>query len=122
MKITGANKLETQKTISLLEKHGRKTKQKIFVALAKELSKARRQRVAVNLRKLSKLSEKNKKKILVVPGKVLSLGEAIAGIEVAALQFSAEAKKKIEQAKGKALTLNQLAEGKAKPAEMVLVK
>lgn len=122
MQRTGATKLETRKEIAALEKHGKKAKQKIFLVLAEELGRVRRQRVAVNLRKLGKLAEQNKKKILVVPGKVLSLGEAVAGMEVAAFQFSGEAKKKIAGAKGKALSLMQLAESKIKPSEMVLVK
>lgn len=122
MKRTGATKLETRKLIAELEKHGKKKKQKIFTTIAEQLGKARRQQVEVNLRKLCKIAEANKKKILVVPGKVLSSGNPATGMEVAALKFSADAKKKIETAKGKAISLKQLAESKAKPSEMILVK
>lgn len=122
MKATGPTKLETRKTISELEKHGKKAKQKIFLAIAEQLAKPRRQRVAVNLNKLSALAQKNAKKVLVVPGKVLSFGKVAAGMEIAAFSFSAEARKKIEHAKGKALSLKELAQGKIKPASMLLVK
>ncbi len=122
MKITGATKLETQKLAAEIEKHGKKTKQKIFTVMAEQLRKARRQQAEVNLGKLGKIAEANKKKILVVPGKVLSSGNPFAGMEIAAFKFSAGAKKKIEEAKGRAISLKQLVESKAKPSEMVLVK
>ncbi len=122
MKKTGAIRLETQKLVAEIRKHGKKTKQKIFIVIAEQLGKARRQQVEVNLSKLGKIAEANKKKILVVPGKVLSSGNAFAGMETAAFKFSAGAKKKIEEAKGKAISLKQLVESKAKPSEMVLVK
>jgi len=122
MKITGATKIETRKLIAELEKHGKKASQKIFLAVAEQLSKPRRQRVEVNLQKLSRIAEANKKKTIVVPGKVLSIGNAVAGIEIAALNFSSGAQKKILEAKGKAISLKQLVESKAKPSEMVLVK
>ena len=122
MSRSGPTKLETNKTIAKIAKHGKAAKQKIFLVIAEEIGRSRRQRVAVNLGKLSKLATANAKKILVVPGKVLSLGEAVQGIQVAAFQYSAEAKAKILAAKGKAISLNELIDSKAKPSEMVLVK
>jgi large subunit ribosomal protein L18e len=122
MKQTGPMKLETRRIISTLEEKGKKEKQKIFSLLAEQLSKPSRQMAEVNLSKLSKLAKANAKKILVVPGKVLSSGNAETGMEISAFRFSAEAKKKIVAAKGKALTLMELADGKAKPSEMLLVK
>jgi large subunit ribosomal protein L18e len=122
MQPTGPTKIETRKLITEIEKHGKKTKQKIFLAIAEQLSKARRARVTVNLRKLSALATANAKKVLVIPGKVLSIGEATAGMQVAALQYSKDAKQKIEKAKGKAMTLKELINSKAKPSEMTMVK
>ncbi len=122
MKATGPTKLETRKLAAELEKHAKKTKQKIFLVLSREIGKPRRLRAAVNLRKLGKLAQANAKKVLVVPGKVLSLGNATAGMQVAAFSFSIEAKKKILEAKGKAISLKELAESKIKANETVLVK
>lgn len=122
MQRTGPTKIETQKTISALEKHGKKTKHGIFLVIAEELSKPRRARVSVNLNKLSVLAKANEKKILVVPGKVLSFGNVEQGMTIAAFSFSEEAKKKIIAAKGKAMTLKELIDGKQKVSEMVLVK
>ena len=45
---------------------------------------------------------------VVVPGKVLSVGDLTKKVEVAALTFSAEAKRKIEEAKGRTLSLQEL--------------
>ena len=48
--------------------------------------------------------------MVLVPGKVLSLGEMSKKVDVAAFNFSAEAKKKIEQANGKIMTIKELLE------------
>ena len=122
MKRTGATKLETLKLIAGLKKHGKRTGQKVFTAIAEQLGKPRRQRVEVSVGKLGKIAEANKKKILAVPGKVLSSGNPVAGMEVSAMKFSAGAEKKIREAKGKAVLLGQLVESKARPCEIVLVK
>ncbi len=90
--------------------------------IAEELSKPRRARASVNLNKLSVLAKANEKKILVVPGKVLSFGNVEQGMTIAAFSFSEEARKKILAAKGKAMTLKELIDGKQKVSEMVLVK
>jgi large subunit ribosomal protein L18e len=46
--------------------------------------------------------------LIVVPGKVLSVGEIKKQVEVAAVNFSDEARKKIILAKGRTLTMREL--------------
>jgi len=121
MKVTGPTKLETAKTIAELEKKYRKSRNAVWLDLASRLGKPRRQRPSVNLWKLEKLSGMLENKILVVPGKVLGFGDLTKKTRVVALEFSADAKKKIS-AKGEALTLRQAAAKNLKPSEMVIVK
>jgi large subunit ribosomal protein L18e len=74
--------------------------------VSEDLQKPSRQRRVVNLYKIDKYARDNE--TILVPGKVLSVGNLSKKVDVAAAFFSAEAKQKIEAAKGKALTINEL--------------
>jgi len=104
-----------------LEKMGKKSKQGLWFDLAETLAKPRRMAKQVNLWKLSKLGQKHKNAVLVVPGKVLSAGEVDGKLEVAAFAFSGNALEKIRAAKGRAMSLNELLEAKPKASECVIV-
>ena len=122
MKATGPKKLATIKAICELEKHYRKTKQAIWLDLAERIGKPSRQRARINLWKIEKLSKILGKKILVVPGKVLGFGELAGETTIVALEYSADAKKKIFASKGHAFTITEAIEKKFKPKEMAIVK
>ncbi|MBU1120713.1 MAG: 50S ribosomal protein L18e [archaeon] len=122
MKATGPTKLETKKFISKMKKEGKKRKEKLWIDVAKRIEKSRRTRVSVNLWKIDKMSKKFKGKILLVPGKVLSTGSIESKAEVAALEFSEKALKKIKEKKGNAMSLNELLEKKTKAKEIVILK
>ena len=113
--------MSTKELISSMKKAGTKRKQRIWTDIAKRLSKPRRNRAEVNIEKLSKLAEKNKGKTLVVPGKVLGNAGVENSVNVAALSYSAEAKRAIQQ-KGRAITLGELLEANEKPSSMIIVK
>ncbi len=72
----------------------------------KDLTRSSRQRRSVNVYKIDKYAREGE--TVLVPGKVLSLGEMSKKVDVAAFNFSAEAKKKIEQANGKIMTIKEL--------------
>ncbi|PIN88028.1 50S ribosomal protein L18e [Candidatus Woesearchaeota archaeon CG10_big_fil_rev_8_21_14_0_10_32_24] len=72
----------------------------------KDLKKPSRQRRTVNVYKIDKYAREGE--IILVPGKVLSLGEMSKKVDVAAFNFSGEAKKKIEKANGKIMTIREL--------------
>ncbi|NQV91841.1 50S ribosomal protein L18e [Candidatus Woesearchaeota archaeon] len=74
--------------------------------VVKDLTKSSRQRRSVNVYKIDKYAREGE--TVLVPGKVLSLGEMSKKVDVAAFNFSAEAKKKIEQANGKIMTISEL--------------
>jgi large subunit ribosomal protein L18e len=76
--------------------------------LARRLSKPRRSYATVNLSKINRYSKKGE--IILVPGKVLSSGNLEHPVEIAALSFSSEARKKVERAGGKCLSIEELLE------------
>ena len=97
-----------KRLIISLEKAGSQKKAPIWTAVARILSKATRQRVAVNLNKLERLATKENSSF-VVPGKVLSIGEVPKKkFHVAAYSFSKPALDKLEKAGCKATSITQL--------------
>jgi large subunit ribosomal protein L18e len=76
--------------------------------VAKRLAKPRRLYAQVNVSKIERYLLDGE--IAVVPGKVLGSGELSKPIKVAALSFSENAKRKIEEAGGKCITLEEAAE------------
>jgi large subunit ribosomal protein L18e len=74
---------------------------------ARRLQKSSCRWAAVNVEKIAKHLLENE--IALVPGKVLGDGTA-AGIKVAAINFSAQARQKIEAAGGTCYTIPQLVE------------
>ena len=122
MKATGPTKRSTYELAVGLEKQGKKSKKAIWRVLSDDLLKQRRGKGQINIWQLNKLAKKFKGKMLVTSSKVLSFGEAEEKINIAATEFSASAKEKIEKAGGKAMSLKWLMESKTKESEMVLVK
>lgn len=120
MKRTGPTKEKTKKAIALLEKTGRKSKSAIWIDLAQRLSKSRRQRTSVNLWKIEKLAKLFQGKNLVVAGKVLGNGQLTEKANIIAFEFSEEAERKIKEAGGKAISIEEST--KIAPKEMVLIK
>lgn len=121
-------KMEIKKTrqtvrqlIIALDKKGRKDKNPFYKDMALKLNKPRKNLAKVNLWKLNKMATIYKEYVLAVPGKVLGTGDALEGIEVAALAYSESAKKKIEDAKGKAMTITELMEKNPQGKKVVIV-
>ena len=78
----------------------------VWRSISKALEKPRRRRVETNLSKIARHTEKND--TVVIAGKVLATGELTEPVTVAALGFSARAKAKIESAKGRAISIEEL--------------
>lgn len=117
----GTTKSSTKKIIAELEKASRKRKQKIWLEIAKIISKPRRIRTSVNLWKLEKLAMKNTGKILLIPGKVLGYGDIETKTEVAALEFSEKAQNGIQK-NGKVYSLMDILKKEVKPSKIMIVK
>ena len=84
------------KLIQELKKTSTKEKVNIWKRVASDLSKPSRQRREVNLSSINKHSKA--KEFVVVPGKVLGVGDLTHDVTVAAWQFSESAKKKVKDA------------------------
>lgn len=118
-KRTGPTNTVLQELIQSLRKESASSKAKLWKRVAEDLGKPTRQRRIVNVSKLQRNTKPNQ--TIVVPGKVLGSGEISHSITVAALGFSNEAKLRIEEAKGKAITINQLLKQKPKPQDVRII-
>ena len=80
----------------------------LWKRLADDLSRCTRSRRVVNLMKIAKNIKPGE--TVVVPGKVLGMGEIKEKVDVAAYQFSSSALEKIKHAGGNVFTLQELME------------
>jgi len=92
--------------IRFLKKQSRESETAIWRDIAEHLARPSRQRIAVNLSRLNRHTQKNEK--VAVPGKVLGAGEIDHPIVVAAFSFSAKAKEKIVERRGKCMSFSDL--------------
>ncbi len=99
---TGPTNVQLQNLIQQLETQ----ESKLWKRIAKDLSKPSRNRRVVNLYKINKYAREGE--TIVVPGKVLSVGDLDKKVNVAAFTFSTEAKEKILRHKGTVLSIQDL--------------
>jgi large subunit ribosomal protein L18e len=102
MKIREKNPL-LKKEIESLSRTG--LDKPVWKAVARGLNRPRRKRFEVNLSRLEKFAVEND--TIVVPGIVLGTGSISKKLTVAAEKFSADAKRKIEKAGGKCLSIEE---------------
>ena len=102
MKIREKNPL-LRKEIESLAMTG--TEEPVWKGVAKGLNRPRRKRFEVNLSRLEKFANEND--TIIVPGVVLGEGNISKPVNVAAVKFSSEARKKIEKAGGKCLSIGE---------------
>tara|TARA_Y100000310_G_C20299247_1_gene630967 strand:+ start:28 stop:387 length:360 start_codon:yes stop_codon:yes gene_type:complete len=103
---TGPQTLELQNLLLDIKKVSLKSN--FWKRIAKDLSKPTRQRRVVNLYKINKYAKEGE--TIIVPGKVLSIGELDKKVNIAAYQFSTQAKIKIENKQGSVITIKELLE------------
>jgi len=83
-----------------------KTKIRIWRKVSKKLSGPRSNRVEANLYRINKKTKEND--VVVIPGKVLALGDLDHKLTIACLDCSAPARKKIEISGSKLLSIEEL--------------
>lgn len=105
-KLTGPTNSVLKGTIVFLEKQSKENKAPVWKTVAGKISAPRRNRVEVNIDKISKYT--TKKDTVVIPGKVLGHGHIDHEVTVAAPMFSKTAIKKIAAAGGKTLAIEEL--------------
>ncbi|MCK4668991.1 50S ribosomal protein L18e [Candidatus Bathyarchaeota archaeon] len=110
---------ELIRLIRFLRKKSRENKVKIWKDVAVRLAKARRKRIAVNVSRLNRYTEK--KETIVVPGKVVGAGKLDHSVTVAAFAFSEKAKEKIKAARGKPISMLQLVKKNPKGSNVKMI-
>ncbi|MFX0076051.1 MAG: 50S ribosomal protein L18e [Candidatus Hermodarchaeota archaeon] len=103
-RITGPSNYYNRKLIRELWK----TKRKIWRKVSKKLSGPRRERVEANLYRINKKTKEND--VIVVPGKVLGLGDIDHKLTIACLEYSKTAQKKIESSGSRLISIEELYE------------
>jgi large subunit ribosomal protein L18e len=106
--------------ISILRKTSKQQDAPIWADVADYLAHARRQRVAVNLSSINRNSEKAD--VVVVPGKILASGAVDHAMTVAAFEASDAAKAKLEAAKGKYISIQELLEKNPKGSKVKIIR
>ena len=117
MVVRGPTNQHTKQLIIELEQLAVSKKAPIWKKCAYILSKPTRQRPEVNLYKISA----SKAKVVVVPGTVMSIGQLESAVTVAAFKFTSQAKEKIQNAKGKAITISELAKANPTGKDIVIL-
>ncbi|MHA2008886.1 MAG: 50S ribosomal protein L18e [Promethearchaeota archaeon] len=103
-KITGPSNFYVRKLIRDLWK----TKIKIWRKISKKLSGPRKNRISPNLHRINKKTKEND--VIVIPGKVLGIGELDHTLTIACLDYSGSVKKKIESSGSKLISIEELLE------------
>ncbi|MFW9949901.1 MAG: 50S ribosomal protein L18e [Candidatus Thorarchaeota archaeon] len=103
-RITGPSNYYNRKLIRELWK----TKRRIWRKVSKKLSGARKDRVEANLYRINKRTKVND--VIVVPGKVLGVGDIDHKLTIACLDCSKAAQKKIESSGSKLISIEELFE------------
>ena len=106
--------------IGLLKKESKEKQAAIWLDVADHLAKPRSQRVAVNLSQLNRHTKKAD--VVVVPGKILGTGSINHAVTVAAFDVSGKAKAKLDAAKSKYLTIQELMEKNPKGSNVKIIR
>ena len=117
--------MKTQKTnpqltslIQELKVLSNKENVKLWKRVAKDLEKSTRRHPSINIWKVDKYVKGNETAL--IPGKVLSKGDLTKKITIAALNFSKQAKEKINK-KGKAITIKELIKENPKGSKVRII-
>jgi large subunit ribosomal protein L18e len=110
---------ELVNVINLLKKQSRENNVAIWRDTAERLSKPRRNGLAVNVSRLNRYTHKSE--TVIVPGKVLGTGRIGHPLTVGAFAFSTKARDKIEAAKGKCLSLDDLVRRDPKGSKVKII-
>jgi large subunit ribosomal protein L18e len=106
VKRTGPTNAHMQQEIERLRKLAKENQTAIWADVAEKLANSRRSRVEVNVGRIERNA--NNGDVIIVPGVVLAAGEIAKPVSVAAWKFSAGAGKKIKDAGGKCMTIDEL--------------
>lgn len=106
MRKTGPTNENLSKLIKELKKLSYSQKTGIWKRVATDLERSTRNRRIVNLNRINKFAKDGES--IIVPGKVLGTGDLERKVNVAAFAFSDSCLKKINDAKGKTFTIQEI--------------
>lgn len=104
MKRTGPTNYQVLQLVQQLGPRARENR--FWKRVVHDLQKPTRQRREVNVYKIDRYTQAGE--TVLVPGKVLSVGNLTKPVQVAAMSFSQGAREKIQQARGKILSIEEL--------------
>lgn len=107
MKRDGTTNEHLKALIEDLKRQSYSQEADIWRRIAVDLERPARQRRIVNLSRINRFTSEGES--IIIPGKVLGSGSISHSVVVAALSFSGSARELIEKAKGKCLTIHELA-------------
>lgn len=110
---------ELIRLVRLLRKAAKENEASIWKAVAENLAKPRRKRIAVNVSRINRYSKDGDE--VVVLGKVLGAGLINHPVKVAALDFSDQARQKIIKARGKCLSIPELIKASPKGSNVKII-
>ena len=120
MRETKSTNPEVVQLVRFLKKQAREKQAGIWLDVAEHLAKPKAQRVAVNLSRINRHTQR--RDMIVVPGKVLGTGTLQHSVTVAAFGASKKAKEKLTAAKAKYLSIPELVEKNPKGANVKIIR
>jgi large subunit ribosomal protein L18e len=109
-----------QNLILILEKTFKKKNSNIWKTILENLKRSRKNRVKVNLDRLSRYGKEDK--FIIVPGKVLGSGRIEKKLKIAAIDFTHGSKVKIEQVGGECLNITELINKKIEGKDIMIIR
>lgn len=106
--------------IRFLKKQSREKDAPVWLDVAEYLSKPSRQRIAVNLSRINRNTQKGS--TIVVPGKILATGTLNHAVTVAAFGASERAQEKLKAARAKYLSITELIEKNPKGSDIKIIR
>jgi large subunit ribosomal protein L18e len=120
MRETKTTNPELIQLIRFLKKQSREQDAGIWFDVAEHLSKPSRQKIAVNLSRIDRHTEKGS--TIVVPGKVLATGTLNHTVTVAAFSASERAQEKLKAARAKYISITDLVEKNPKGSNVKIIR
>ncbi|NJF25343.1 50S ribosomal protein L18e [Thermococcus sp. Bubb.Bath] len=120
VKRTGPTDINLRRLIRYLRKKSNEEEVKVWKDIAWRLEGPRRQRAEVNISKINRYTKDGD--TVIVPGSVLGAGKLEHKVVVAAWKVSEAARKKIVEAGGEVLTIEELIERNPKGSGVIIME
>jgi len=120
VKRTGPTDINLRRLIRYLRKKSNEEEAKIWKDIAWRLERPRRGRAEVNVSRINRYTKEGD--TVIVPGSVLGAGNLDHKVTVAAWKFSETARKKIVDAGGEAIAIEELVERNPKGSGVLIME